>query len=180
MHTLVRKTLEIYLRENRVITLSDIDTSLLEYTKTKKSVFVTLYYQGRVIASSGRIQCKKENTLYEAIDNVLLCLKDSRFSSEIQDPQILSSIRIRVDQFIPADRRILQKIDDLNPREEGIIFLSQNYGKMAIILPRMLHLDSSPKNFFDLACKKVDINPTQLTQNDFVIYGLKTEVSSDL
>ncbi len=45
MYTLIRKTLEIYLREKRIPTLSDIDPSLLEYTKSKMSVFVTLYYQ---------------------------------------------------------------------------------------------------------------------------------------
>lgn len=118
MYTLVRKILEIYLRENRVITLSDIEGALLEHTKTKMSVFVTLYYQGKVIASSGRIQCKKENTLYECIDNALLCLKDPRFALEVQNPEKLSDIRIRVDRFGPSDRRILRNIDELNTRDE--------------------------------------------------------------
>ncbi len=180
MHNLVRKTLEIYLREKRIITLSDIDPSFLDLAKTKKSVFVTLYYQGKVIASSGRIQCKKENTLYECIDNTLMCLKDPRFSTEVQNPEKLSDIRIRVDVFTAADRRILHSVDELNTRDEGILFLSQNLGKLSIILPRMVHLDSAPKNYFSLACKKLNIDPMKVTQNDYVIYGVKTEVSSDL
>lgn len=180
MQNLVRKTLEIYLREKRIITLSDIEWTLLEHTKTKKSVFVTLYYQGKVIASSGRIQCKKENTLYECIDNTLLCLKDPRFAQEIQNPEKLADIRIRVDIFSLSDRRMLQKIEDLDTRNEGIIFLSQNLGKMSIILPHMVHLDSAPKNYFNLACRKAELDPTQLNPNDYVIFGIKTESLSDI
>lgn len=180
MYTLVRKILEIYLRENRVITLSDIEGSLLEHTKTKMSVFVTLYYQGKVIASSGRIQCKKENTLYECIDNTLLCLKDPRFALEVQNPEKLADIRIRVDRFSPSDRRILRNIDELNTRDEGIILLSQNFGKLSLVLPHMVHLDSAPVNYFDLACRKVELDPKTITANDYVIYGLKTISESDL
>lgn len=80
MYTLVRKTLEIYLKEKRVITHADFLSEILPHLNTKESVFVTLYHEGRVIASSGRIQCKKENTAFECIDNTLLCLKDERFS----------------------------------------------------------------------------------------------------
>ena len=179
MYTLVRKTLEIYLREKRIITLSDIDKTLLEHTKTKMSVFITLYYQGKVIASSGRIQCKKENTLYECIDNTLLCLKDERFTTEIQNPEKLAEIHIRVDRFTAQNRRVLSSIDELDTREEGIIFLSQNLGKLAIILPRMVHLDSFPANYFILACKKVDLDSTKLIPSDYVLYGIKTENESD-
>lgn len=99
MHTLVRKTLEIYLNEKRVIAQSDIPPVAVPYLSKKDAVFVTLYHQGRVIASSGRIQCKKENSVYECIDNTLLCLKDERFESGLQDPSKLSNINIRVDIF---------------------------------------------------------------------------------
>ena len=143
MHTLVRKTLATYLTEKRILTLSDIDPSLLEYSKSKMSVFVTLYYQGKVIASSGRIQCKKDNTLYECIDNTLLCLKDPRFTTEIQNPEKIGDIHIRVDRFTSANRRILKSIQELDTRDEGLIFLSQNLGKLSIILPHMIHLDTS-------------------------------------
>lgn len=179
MYTLVRKTLETYLRENRIITISDIDAALLEYAKTKMSVFVTLYYQGKVIASSGRIQCKKDNTLYECIDNTLLCLKDQRFTAEIQNPEKLAEINIRVDRFTAQNRRVLHNIEELDTRDEGIMFLSQNLGKLAIILPRMVHLDSLPVNYFILACQKVELDPAQLTPADYVLYGIKTESEAD-
>ena len=96
------------------------------YSTKKDAVFVTLYYQGKVIASSGRISCKKENSLFECIDNSLLCLKDPRFLSEIQTVEMLSQVRIRVDIFSPQNRRVLQSIDELDTTREGVIFLSQN------------------------------------------------------
>lgn len=126
MFSLVRKTLEVYLREKRVITLSDIPQELMIFSSKKDAVFVTLYYQGKVIASSGRISCKKENSLFECIDNSLLCMKDPRFLAEIQNVEMLSEIHIRVDTFAPQNRRVLKSIDELDTAREGIIFLSQN------------------------------------------------------
>ena len=154
MYTIVRKTLEIYLQEKRIITLSDITEDISSFTQSKDAVFVTLYYQGRVIASSGRIACKKENVIFECIDNTLLCLKDPRFTNEIQDVNILKDIRIRTDRFSPANRRILKSIDDLDVTREGIIFLSQNLGLLAVILPHMVHVGSGAQDYFSLVCKK--------------------------
>lgn len=118
MYTLVRKTLEIYLTEKRVPTLSDIPSEVTSFLSSKESVFVTLYYQGKVIASSGRINCKKENSVYECIDNTLMCLKDPRFTPQIQDPGLLHSLSIRVDRFPPSGRRILPALSDLDPTKE--------------------------------------------------------------
>lgn len=126
MHFLVRKTLEIYLKEKRVITQSDFQTEVTPHLVTKESVFVTLYYDGRVIASSGRIQCKKDNTAFECIDNTLMCLKDERFSQSLQTLESLEKIRIRTDRFTAKNRRVLKNIDELDIKNEGIIFLSQN------------------------------------------------------
>jgi hypothetical protein len=118
MYSLVRKTLEMYLREKRIITLSEFPQEVMEYMGTKDAVFVTLYYEGRVIASSGRIVCKKENTVYECIDNALLCLKDERFTTEIQDISKLGNIRIRTDRFKSQNRRVLSQISDLDTTKE--------------------------------------------------------------
>lgn len=85
---------------------------------TRQSVFVTLYMDGRVIASSGRIQCQKENTVYEAIDATMLCLKDIRFATNMQSSENISNIHIRVDLFAPEDRRMIQSSSELNIRDE--------------------------------------------------------------
>lgn len=79
---------------------------------------MTFYYQGKVIASSGRITCKKENTLYECIDNTLLALKDPRFLETIQTPEKLAEISIRTDRFSSENRQILQSVNDLDVNHE--------------------------------------------------------------
>lgn len=176
--SLVRTCLEIYLREKRVITQSEIDQSLLIYASKKESVFVTLYKEGRVIASSGRIQCKKENTLFECIDNTLLCLKDERFSESLQTPESLEKISIRVDRFTGDNRRVLQKYNELDITKEGVILLSQNYAALGVILPSMVHIWSTPESYFELVCKKAGVDKN-LPQNEYVLYGFTTTSETD-
>ena len=75
-----RKVLVTYLSEGRIPTLSEIGLGESEYSRTKDPVFVTLYKDGRVVASSGRIHAKNENSAKEMVENALLCLKDPRLS----------------------------------------------------------------------------------------------------
>ena len=180
MHTLVRRTLELFINEKRIIAQSDIPAHLSEFQWKKSPVFVTLYHDGRVIASSGRIQCQKENTLYECIDNTLLCLKDARFSVSLQDPVNLPNIHIRVDILESDSRRMIRDIWELSVRDEWIILLSQNLGIMSIVLPHMVHIDPTPEKYFNLACQKVWLDPTKLTSSDYILYAIKTKESTDM
>lgn len=180
MFSLVRKTLEIYINEKRIITQADFPTNIIGMMGKKESVFVTLYNNGRVIASSGRIQCQKENSVYECIDNTLLCLKDRRFSAGLQNPENLANIHVRVDTFATEDRRMIQNISELSVRDEGLIFLSQNHGTMSVILPHMIHIDASPEKYYQLICEKAGLDPMKLTHSDYVLYALKTRESTDM
>ncbi len=179
MYTLVRKTLEIYLREQRVLSIADFPPESSIDMKSKDAIFVTLYYQWRVVASSGRIVCKKENTVYECIDNTLLCLKDARLSLELQDIAMLSELHIRTDRISTENRRILRDITELDTTREGLIFLSQNLWLMSVILPHMIHGDTSPEICFSLALKKIWVDPLKIAPSDYVIYGLTTVSESD-
>jgi len=60
MYNLVRKTLEIYLKEKRIITQTEFPQDLIVHLNSQNAVFVTLYLDEKVIASSGRIQCKNK------------------------------------------------------------------------------------------------------------------------
>ena len=180
MHNLVRKTLEIYTREKRLITQSDFPADTITMMWKKEAVFVTLYHDGRVIASSGRIQCQKENTVFECIDNTLLCLKDARFTSVLQSSENLANIHIRVDLFGHEDRRMIQNISELSVRNEWLIFLSQNLWIMSVVLPHMIHLDPTPERYYTLACQKMWLDPTKLTQSDYILYALKTREFTDM
>lgn len=188
MHTIVRKILEVYINEKRIPTPNDIGMeSTDEYLKKKSTpaerdqVFVTLYANGKVIASSGRISAQKDTTFSECVDNTLLCLEDPRFSRETQDATTLKDIRIRTDIYRNSERRLLQEIDHLDTSREGIIFLSPSYGVMSVILPHMIHIDTSPRGYLTLAAKKARLDIAKLDhQRDYVIYGFTTIQSSDL
>ncbi len=180
MYSLVRKTLEIYINEKRIITQSDFPSDVIGMMWKKESVFVTLYLDGRIIASSGRIQCQKENSVYECIDNTLLCLKDSRFSINLQNAENLANIHIRVDTFATEDRRMIQDISELSIRDEWLILLSQNLWTMSVILPHMIHIDATPEKYFTLACQKSGLDPTNISHSDYVLYAIKTRESTDM
>lgn len=180
MHTLVRKALEIYINEKRIITQGDFPIHLLPMLLKKNSVFVTLYHNWRVIASSGRIQCQKENMLYECIDNTLMCLKDPRFWISLQNPENLKDIYIRVDSISSEDRRMIHAISELNIRDEWIILLSQNHGTLSVVLPHMLLTDPTPERYFAFVCQKAWLNPNNITSSDYVLYALKTTEYTDM
>lgn len=175
MHELVRKTLEVYLKEKRLITLAEIPPSASSYSARKDAVFVTLYHEGKVIASSGRIQCKKENSVYECIDNTLLCLKDARFSESLQAIDQLPNIHIRVDLFNSSGRRVLADINALDMRNEWLIFLSQNLWVLSVLLPGMTNVASKPEEYFQIAAKKAWLEAEKLTHSDYVLYAIQTE-----
>lgn len=118
MISIVKKTLETYLRDKRVVTRADLSSEDIVFESKKDAIFVTLYLDNKIIASRGRIQCQKENSLQECIDLTLQCLKDSRFSQELQNLDSLAKIKIRVDSFGSADRRILKNIAELDTKTE--------------------------------------------------------------
>lgn len=178
MHNIVKKTLEIYLREKRIITQSELNTDEISYINQKNSVFVTLYNDWKIVASQGRIQCKKENTLMELIDISLACLKDSRFSENLAKLESLQNIQIRVDLIEPTSRRMLKDISELSIRDEWIIFLSQNFKALSVILPNMIKIDPTAQKYFEIAKKKANITQN-LEFSDYVIYWLKTKIFSN-
>jgi len=180
MFNLVRKTLEAFILEKRIITQADFPLDTAEFVSKKDAIFVTLYHNGRVIASSGRIQCQKENTVYECIDNTLLCLKDARFGTSLQSAENLADIHIRVDVFWNENRRMIQSIADFSVRDEGMIFLSQNLGIMSIVLPHMIHLDPTPEKYFELLCKKAGLDSKKLIPSDYILYAFKTREYTDM
>lgn len=143
---------------------------MLSFTAQKDALFITLYFDKQVIASVGRIQCQKENSFQECIDLALLTLKDPRFSQNLQNPNELEKISIRVDVLGANARRMLKNVSELDTKKEGLIFLSQKIGVMSIILPKMIQNNPSPERYFELACKKAAVDPATLQAGDYVIY----------
>ncbi len=122
--------------------------------------------------------CTKENTLAECLDLTFLLLKDPRFKN-FQSPENLDDITIRVDKIGKSSRRMLQSISDLKIRDEGLIFLSEKFGKMSVILPNMVNVDPTPEKYLTFACMKADLNINEISPKDYVIYGLSTVREDD-
>ncbi len=89
-----------------------------DFVSLKRSRFNTVNYTG-----SGTTPCEN-NTISECIDNTILALRDARAATVTALD--LGGMKIRVDVIAPNDRRVMATYTELNPREEGIILLSQN------------------------------------------------------
>lgn len=179
LHQAVRKVLATYLSEGRVSALEEIGLAESDYARSKDSAFVTLYKDGKVVASSGRIHPKAESTAKEAVEQALLCLKDPRISGVVNSAADLSDVRVRVDVFPMSKRRVLASISDLDVRKEGVMFLAQGLNKLSVILPGIANLASKPEELLSIAIKKAGLEASSLKEGDYVVYAIQTEVSSD-
>ncbi len=174
MHTIAKKVLTTYLNEKKIPTIDELGATNNPEVKTKNLVFVTLYKDGAIIASSGRVHAKKENTILELIDNTLACLTDPRLSNTLANPMAIDKIQVRVDVIRNEDRRVLQSHKDIDPKNEGFILLSQNLGKLAVLLPNITNIAGTADELFEIICKKAELNPAGLTGSDYVLYGIKS------
>lgn len=173
---LVRSVLKSYLNSGVIPAISDLGLEGHPDLLTKNLVFVTLYLNGSVVASSGRVYALQNHTISECIDNTLLALKDARATSiSIEN---LDTVRIRVDIIQSTDRRVIRSFSELNPREEGVILLSQNLGKLSVVLPKILPPDINSEGIFKIACVKADM-PSSQDLRDYVLFAIRSTQYSD-
>lgn len=179
LHTIAHRVLESYLGEKKILSPDELGLTGTPYETSKDSVFVTLYRDGKIIASSGRVGPKKTSTALELIENTLYCLRDPRFAEAVKSPDELGSVKARVDLIGPNGRRVLKNLNDLDPKSEGLLLLSQTLNKLAILLPGISNVASTPEELFSIACKKTDIDPKTLKEEDYVLYAINTTVFSE-
>ena len=117
LHQLVRIYLEAELKGLPPPSLAELNATHLTENETKYLAFVTLYRNGEVIASSGRIHNAQLSTLAECLANARVALLDSRVNGQVT-LDTLASIAIRVDVITPTDRRVLGNIEDCDARNE--------------------------------------------------------------
>lgn len=180
MHKIARRIIETYLVDKKIPTPEELGLAGSEHEKTKNLVFVTLYRNGKVIASSGRIHIKKPNTSLELIENTLFCLKDERFSMAVSSPDQIKEVQIRVDMIRPEDRRVLGNISELDIKREGLILLSQTKNTIGVLLPRITNVASTPEEYLEIVCKKAGLDHKTLANEDMVLYGIGSSMYSDI
>lgn len=180
MHKIARRIMETYLKEKKILTIEELGLSGTEHEKSKNLIFVTLYKNGSIIASSGRIHLKKPNTLFELIENSLFCLRDPRFAEAIKNPDELAKVQIRVDMIRPEGRRIITNVSELDIKREGLILLSQTKNALGVLLPNITNIASSGAEYFEIACKKAGLDSRELKPEDMVLYAIESEKFSDM
>ena len=178
LHTAARKILQTYVKERKILTAEELSIPT-EVSQSKQLVFVTLYYNGVVIASSGRVHAKRENTATELIENTLACLQDLRFAKALASPDELENVQIRVDTRAPENRKIVNDAKTLDIRKHGVLFISQNLGTISVVLPNMVSTATNGEDLFFVVCKKAGVDMATLKSEDYYLYGIESSVYSD-
>ena len=174
---LARKAIEAELTHTPLPSLVELGATGLPEADTKSLAYVTLYADGVVIASTGRIHNTSRTTLEECFTNARIALLDPRAIGKIT-LETLPNIKVRVDIINGTDKRVIQSISEINPREEGIIFISQNLVVASVVLPRMCEVGSTPETIFNVACKKAGVTP-DIARSEYVLYAIKSTIYSD-
>lgn len=175
MNEIAKKILESYIFEHRRPTIQELGLSEHEMASSVYANFVTMYLDGKIVASSGRVHPSKWSTLEELIDNVVLALDDPRFSQEVKNPEMSRQLTYRVDLIVPEYRRLITNPEDLDPKREGIIVLCQKQGKLGIILPGMLEVGSADE-LYRHAVTKAGIDTKKLKRGDMQLYAIRTKI----
>lgn len=179
MHEIAKKVINTFLNEQKIPTIEELWAWNNENVDTKFASFVTLYKDWKVIASSWRVNIKKSNTILELIENSLFCLKDPRFIESIKNPLEIRNVKFRVDIIKNEHRKLVSNLEEIDINKHWLVIISQTLWKMWVLLPHMTNLASSPKDLFDIVCKKADIDQTNLKEEDYYLYSLETEEYSD-
>lgn len=179
MHKIARKVIETYLNEQKIPTLEELGVVENQDVNTKNLSFVTLYKDWKVIASSWRINLKKPNTLLELVENTLFCLKDPRFVENIKNPLEIKNIKIRVDIINNEQRKVINKLDEIDINKHGLIIISQSQNKLGVILPNMANIISNPQDLFELVCLKAWIDSKNTSEEDYILYSIESYQYSD-
>lgn len=158
-----RFALETYVRTDYEVTKeNDLLRSLIQEDKklaTKKAlpIFVTLRKGGHLRGSFGRMVPKKELFIDELLDNAVAAgYEDMRFEHVRQHE--LEEIEYEIN--VVKERGVLNSIDQLDPREQGVYVYTQKKKKEGIMLPDQ-NSAITPKSLLGLALKKGKIEPIE-------------------
>lgn len=128
---LARKTVELFIMENKILNISD--DILSEYKNKKAGVFVTIYKNSILRGCIGTIQAVEKNIRNEIIRNsISSCSQDPRFPKISIDE--LDMLKYSVSILMPPEP--VKSENDLDPNKYGIIVTSE-YGKRGLLLPRL-------------------------------------------
>ncbi len=165
--SLARRTIELYVREGKVLQIPD-DTPD-ELLSTRAGAFVTLYKNGQLRGCIGTISPVRPSLAEEIIRNAISAsTEDPRFPSV--KPDELSELDISVDVLGEAEE--IDSIDDLDPERYGVIVTS-GY-RRGLLLPNLEGIDSAEEQV-SIALRKAGIYRGEYTLERFEVIRHKDE-----
>ncbi|MGC9048817.1 MAG: AmmeMemoRadiSam system protein A [Patescibacteria group bacterium] len=152
---LAKKTIKIYLKENRLIEPPpDLPPEMF---KNKAGVFVSLHKKnGELRGCIGTFLPTKENIAQEIIHNAIsAAFHDPRFYPITKDE--LDDLEISVD--VLSEPEPIDSIDKLNVKKYGIIVKTDD-GRTGLLLPDIEDVETVDEQIL-IACQKAGINPAK-------------------
>ncbi len=142
--------------------------------KRKAGVFITLKISEKLKGCIGTVSPTKDDLAEEILENTISACKDPRFSpikkEELDYLKVEVSILKEPTLFLKSNEKdILEKIEKINPKEEGIIVKSER--KTSLLLPGLEGIES-PRAQFIAALEKGGID---IKEESFSLYKFKVE-----
>lgn len=132
---LAKKTIDLYIREDKVLDVNTITDE--ELLNKQEGVFVSIHKHNDLRGCIGTFLPTKENVAEEIISNAInACSKDPRFNKVRVDE--LDDLEINVDELSTPER--VQSIDELDPKIFGVI-VSSGF-KKGLLLPDLEGVDT--------------------------------------
>ncbi len=158
---LARKSIESYIRENRVI---EPPKELTDEMRQRAGVFVSLHRKNALRGCIGTFLPTQENVAMEIIRNAIsAATQDPRFSSVREDE--LDDMEISVDVLSAPEP--VKDISELDAKKYGII-VSSGY-KRGLLLPDLEGVDT-PEQQIEICKQKAGILPFEPIQiSKFVV-----------
>ena len=154
MHPLVKlakETIELYVRERKVLNMRDEDLTL--EMKDRAGVFVSLKVRGGLRGCIGTFEPCERDIANEVIRNAISSATcDPRFSPV--RPEELESLEYSVDVLTAPEQ--VNSVSDLDPKRYGVIVKAG--GKRGLLLPDLEGVDTV-KQQVGIAMQKAGIPP---------------------
>lgn len=148
---LAKEAIENFILEQREMAVPQWLPS--ELIKKRAGVFVTIFKDSDLRGCIGTYMPCQQNIALEIIKNAIAaCSSDHRFSLVLSEE--LPSLRYEVS--VLSKPWIIRKIDELDPRENGVIVKSED-GRCGLLLPGIPGV-KTVKEQIAIACTKGGIN----------------------
>lgn len=140
---LARKTIEVYVREGKVI---DPPKELTPEMKERAGVFVSIHKHGELRGCIGTIEPTQPNVAMEIIQNAIsAATRDPRFPPV--RPEELPDLEIKVDVLSPPEP--VSGPEELDPKRYGLIIQSLKHPwKRGLLLPDLPGIDTVEQQIY--------------------------------